>query len=176
MSVRAQAETAWPALIAVLRRAENAGCDAGEMLSSLASQRELRTARSISEVLAWRIGRHLAARPGPEAHEAAPPTEGVLPWLDSPGPSPALDAAGTGIARYLEEAADLIGARVGDLASDAVRHRPPWMLTLGLPRQDPDGERQWLRHVAIVAAYREQFKVTTDDPRQVLGPYQSPGS
>jgi hypothetical protein len=49
------------------------------------------------------------------------------------------------------------------------------MLPLGLPRQDPDGERQWLRHVAIVAAYREQFKVTTDDPRQVLGPYPESG-
>jgi hypothetical protein len=175
MSARAQAETAWPALIVALHRAENAGHDADVLLSSMASERELRTARSISEVLAWRIGRHLAARPGPEAHEAAPPTEGVMPWLASPGPSPALDAAGTGIARYLEEAADLIGARVGELAAAAVRQRPPWMLPLGMPPEAPGTGREWLRHVAIVAAYREQFKVTTDDPRQVLGPYAESG-
>jgi hypothetical protein len=54
---RAQAELAWPALIAALRRAENGGHDAAELLSAVASARELATARSVSEVL--------AARPGP---------------------------------------------------------------------------------------------------------------
>jgi hypothetical protein len=29
--------------------------------------------------------------------------------------------------------------------------------------------------VAVVAAYRDQHKVTSDDPRQVLGPYAEPG-
>ena len=31
------------------------------------------------------------------------------------------------------------------------------------------------RHVGVIAAYRDQHKVTTDDPRQVLGPYAEPG-
>jgi hypothetical protein len=172
MSARAQAETAWPALIAALHRAENAGHDAEVLLSSVASERELRTARSISEVLAWRIGHQLAATPDAAAREAAPSSEEVLPWLASP----LLDAdAGTGITRYLGDAADLINERVGDLASAAVRHRPPWMLPLGVTPQDPEAERQWLRHVAIVASYRDQFNITTDDPRQLLGPYPESG-
>jgi hypothetical protein len=28
---------------------------------------------------------------------------------------------------------------------------------------------------AIIAAYRDQYKVTSNDPRQVLGPYAEPG-
>jgi conjugative relaxase-like TrwC/TraI family protein len=175
VSARAQTETAWPALLGALRRAENAGHDAGEMLAAVASERELRTARSISEVLAWRIGRQLATRPEPETIEATPPTEEVLPWLAGPGSSPVVDVAGSGLGRYLDEAAELISTRVDELAAAAVRHRPPWMLPLGMPPEDPDAERQWLRHVAIVAAYREQFKVTANDPRQVLGPYAESG-
>ena len=60
---RAQSEVAWPALIAALRRAENAGYSPADALTHVATARELRTARSISEVLAWRINRHLAAHP-----------------------------------------------------------------------------------------------------------------
>jgi hypothetical protein len=86
-------ETAWPALIAALRRAENAGCDPAAALSSAATTRELRTARSISEVLAWRIGRHLAATGSPDRGDSAAstPAAGLLPWVASPPiPSPAI--------------------------------------------------------------------------------------
>jgi hypothetical protein len=75
----------------------------------------------------------------------------------------------------LAEAGDLITARVDELAATAVRHRPPWMLPLGQPPADPEAERQWVSHVAIIAAYRDQHKVTSDDPRQVLGPYPESG-
>ena len=73
LAERAQAETAWPALIAALRRAENAGYDPADALTRTATARELRTARSVSEVLAWRINRHLAA------HSAAPADAGTTP-------------------------------------------------------------------------------------------------
>jgi hypothetical protein len=78
------------------------------------------------------------------------------------------------MARYLEDGSGLIAARVDELAALAVRQRPPWMLPLGQAPADPELERQWLRHVAIIAAYREQFEVTTDDPRQILGPTPNP--
>jgi hypothetical protein len=98
-----------------------------------------------------------------------------LPWVPSPRPSP--DGSGNaGIARYLDEATALIAARVDELVSTSIRFRPGWTLPLGQAPTDPDLERQWLRHVAIVAAYREQFKITTDDPRQILGPYAEPGT
>jgi hypothetical protein len=144
------------------------------VLASAAGERELRTARSVSEVLAWRIGRNLVADPGSETPASTPLAEEILPWLAGPVPSLTPDSD-TGIARYLDEATDLISTRVDDLAAAAVRHRPPWMLPLGLPPDDPDAERKWLRHVAIVAAYREQYKVSTEDPRQLLGTYAETG-
>jgi hypothetical protein len=30
-------------------------------------------------------------------------------------------------------------------------------------------------HTGIIAAYRDQYQITTDDPRQILGPYPEPG-
>jgi hypothetical protein len=169
-----QADPAWPQVVLRLQDAEASGWDPARLLAVVAAQRELGSADSVAEVLAWRIDGYLAADPGSGTLAATPLAEECLPWLASPDPSPLPDGD-TSIARYLDEAAGLISARVGDLATAAVRHRPPWMLPLGLPPDDPDVERQWLRHVAIVAAYREQFKVTTDDPRQVLGPYAESG-
>jgi len=49
------------------------------------------------------------------------------------------------------------------------------MSLLGQPPANPEHAREWLRHVGVIAAYREQHKVTSDDPRQVLGPYAEPG-
>ena len=79
------------------------------------------------------------------------------------------------LAAYLGDAADLIAGRVNALADTAVRRRPPWATALGQPPDDPGLAREWHRHVGVVAAYRDQHKVTTDDPRQVLGPYAEPG-
>jgi hypothetical protein len=80
------------------------------------------------------------------------------------------------ISGYLAEAAGLISSRVDEITSSAVRHRPPWMQALGQPPDHPELERQWLRAIAIAAAYREQFAVKTDDPAQPLGPHAEPGT
>jgi conjugative relaxase-like TrwC/TraI family protein len=207
---RAQGEVAWPALIAALRRAENAGYDPADALTRTATGRELRTARSISEVLSWRINRHLAAHPADPAittsapnsttttvapvatAQSAAPADGqdhspgcrntaadsltapLLPWV--PGPRHVQpDGAAPSLSAYLSDAATLIAARVSDLADTAVRLRQPWTSALGQPPADPDRARQWLRHVGVVAAYRDQYKVATDDPRQALGPYAESG-
>jgi hypothetical protein len=85
---RAQSETAWPALIAALHRAENDGQDPVSLLTLATAARELRTARSVSETLAWRVSRRLAARraPGGEGTEREETARGVreenaLPWV-----------------------------------------------------------------------------------------------
>jgi len=93
-----------------------------------------------------------------------------------PGPRHiSADRASAPLRTYLDEAAALITARVNDLADTAVPHRPPWMSQLGLQPADPDHAREWLRHVAVVAAYRDQQAITTDDPRQMIGPYAESG-
>jgi hypothetical protein len=49
------------------------------------------------------------------------------------------------------------------------------MTPLGQPPHDHQAERQWRTHIAVIAAYPDQHKITTTDPRQVLGPYAEPG-
>jgi conjugative relaxase-like TrwC/TraI family protein len=194
---RARSETAWPALLAALRRAESAGRDPAAVLSSVAAVRELRTARSISEVLAWRMGQHLAtltaartnATPPASPSEVSSPNPGQIPadtrvtataqraalppWLADPVPG--ADGESTSLSAYLNDAAALITARISYLADAAVRHRPPWMNLLGVQPDDPVRAHEWLRHIGVIAAYRDQHKVTSDDPRQVLGAYAEPG-
>jgi hypothetical protein len=171
---RAQAETAWPALVTALGRAEHEGHDAAPLLSSIANARELRTARSISEVLAWRIGRRLADQAADGAADAAPSAaiNRPLPWVAGP---PVFAADAPPLARYLREASDLISARVGELADIAVRHRPAWMNLLGQAPDDPVQAQEWLHHVAVIAAYRDQFNIADESPRQVLGACREPG-
>jgi hypothetical protein len=173
---RAQKETAWPALIAALRRAENAGHDAATLLASAVRSRDLRTARSISEVLAWRIGRHIATQPDLAPAPPSPSAEGkgLLPWVAVPPQAPDTDDSAS-LAGYLNDAAALIATRVNELADTAIRERPAWMSMLGQQPADPASKDEWLRHIAIIAAYRDQHQVTSDDPRQVLGPYREPG-
>lgn len=75
---RARGEVAWPALIAALRRAGDDGQDPGVVLASVLAARNLRGARSVSEVLAWRVGRCLAARPA-----LSSPSAPTVPAADS---------------------------------------------------------------------------------------------
>jgi hypothetical protein len=42
------------------------------------------------------------------------------------------------IRQWLTEAGNLITARVDELAATGVRHRPPWMLSLGQPPETPN--------------------------------------
>ena len=175
---RARAEAAWPALIAALRRAENAGYSPADALTRAATARELRTARSVSEVLAWRINRHLAsaAADGPRApgrhstQAAGSRAAALLPWVPGPRQVPA-DAQAAPLTAYLGEAADLITSRIQTLADTAVRLCQPWTGALGHPPDDPGRARDWLRHVASSPPTATSYKITTDDPRQVLGPY-----
>lgn len=187
---RARREVAWPALVAALRRAENAGFDPVDALTRTATSRELRTARSVSEVLAWRISRHVAAHPActlpaaaepeaaataespaPDATRAEPP----LPWVPGPRLVPARADEARPLTGYVGDAASVITARVAELADIANLYRPPWMSLLGEQPTAPYRAREWRRHVAVIAAYRDQHNVTADDPRQVLGPYAEPG-
>jgi conjugative relaxase-like TrwC/TraI family protein len=173
---RARSEKAFAALIAALRRAENDGHDAAGLLTEVGGTHELRTARSISEVLTWRIARRITPGPGEAPGTPAPAAnqdQKVLPWL---APTLARDTtAGTAMTAYLNDTATLISTRVSELAERAVRDHPAWISMLGpQPGAAEDGE-QWLRHASVIAAYRDQHQVTSDDPRQVLGPYPEPG-
>ena len=220
---KVHAETSWPAVQAALRRAEKAGYEPAAILAAAARTRELRTARSISEVLAWRIGRYLAAQPGPvpadteewrtlawtlkaaenngtpaqtllrdvrhtrnlsdilvtvqhSVLQRPPPADdltGLPPWLA--GPVRHRTRTDDRLSRYQYDATALIAGRMRHVAEAAQRDKPSWMSMLGpSPAGDPR-RHEWLRHIGIIAAYRDQHQVSSDDPRQVLGPYVEPG-
>jgi hypothetical protein len=146
--------------------------------AALSASETITTAQEAAGSLATLIPRYLhAVRQAvgiahPET--AGPSVAHLLPWV--PGPQRvSTDRASVPLRSYLDDAAALITARVNDLADTAVRHRPPWMSLLGLQPADPDHAREWFRHVAVVAAYRDQQSITSDDPRQVIGPYAEPG-
>jgi hypothetical protein len=174
------APTTWAASAAGLTLALMAGTRAVTAVSAVWEMAQSRCrvsiARraSVSEVLAWRIGRYLAVHAEARREQAngCAPADWVLPWLPTPLAAP---DTSEGMARYLGDAHGLIAARTDELGKAAVRERPAWTVPLGLPPEDTATEAQWLRHVAIIAAYRDQHKVTSDDPRQVLGPYVEAG-
>ena len=96
------------------------------------------------------------------------PVSTPLPWLP---PVPTGAASGSRDTGYLEEAAALIDNRVDQLAETTLRDHPAWLSALGRPPQDPDRYAAWLANITIVAAYRDQCRVTVDDPRDVLCPH-----
>jgi hypothetical protein len=130
--------------------------------------RETTSADSMAEVLTWRIDAILKTTPSkPTEADLYQPGPTLPPWL--PPPPPAADRAP--LARYLTEAANLISVRTGDLTETALRDRPPWLTSLGQPPSTLYQHQQWLRHVAVVAAYRDQCGITNNDPAQPIGPH-----
>lgn len=133
---KARRESAWPALTAALRRAETAGHHPADLLRAVAAQRPVDGVDSISQVLAWRINRHLADAPVPatdaRAAHAEPRTWNVLAWTLK-----AAENAGHDVRTILAgtSGADLgaIHSRVQHLvraaakASAGVSHLPPWI-------------------------------------------------
>ncbi|MFG1879514.1 MobF family relaxase [Sphaerisporangium sp. NPDC049003] len=95
-----------------------------------------------------------------------------LPWLITGGPHRDPDHQ---LVRYMGQAEALISARVRHLADITTSTRPAWSTPLGDAPQELHPQTEWTRHVGIIAAYRDQQKVLTNDPRQILGPYPEPG-
>ncbi|WP_328654445.1 relaxase domain-containing protein [Micromonospora sp. NBC_00330] len=209
---QATGEPAWPALTAAIRRAEHAGHDALTAVATAALARPLHDARSLSEVLAWRLNRHLDTTPPPvevgttdgwrtlawtlkaaEAHghpaeqlltAARPgsdldsirhqlhnltrpaPEAGPVPWLDAT--SRTTDNA---LTAYLEDATRLIQNRVNEVTDRALTEQPAWLTGLQSDATQPNEHPTWRTHVATIAAYRDQYQITSDDPDQPIGPY-----
>ena len=142
--------------------------------AALPATETIATAQEEAGSLATLVPRYLHAARTAHLETAGSPVTDLLPWV--PGPQCiSADRASVPLRAYLDDATALITARVNDLADTAARHRPPWMSHLGLQPADPDRAREWLRHLAVVAAYRDQHKITTDDPSQIVGPYAEPG-
>ncbi|MFF2075450.1 MobF family relaxase [Kitasatospora sp. NPDC058162] len=225
---RARNENTWPALTAALRRAETTGHEPAALLRQAAERRSLAGADSLSQVLAWRIGRQLAANAPATAEQQSDRAEAelwrTLAWnlkaIENTGTTaetalsevtgrtalpellqhtqrqvlahtraasgradlpawisavPRSTAANPLHHEYLTDSAALIANRLSVLADRTVEHRPEWSRTLGEAPTDPTQRAQWQQHLAVVAAYRDQYRVTDDNAIQPAGPYIEEG-
>jgi conjugative relaxase-like TrwC/TraI family protein len=149
---------AWRALAWTLKAAENRGLPADLLLAPT---------KTGSDLDGIRQQIHAYTRPQPAT--------GPLPWLTATAVEPQ-----TAYGQYLRDAGSLIEQRVHEVSMRAVSDRPAWLASLGTagstaPSTAPE-HGTWMRHVGVVAAYRDQHHVTTDDPAQPLGAYQATGS
>jgi hypothetical protein len=159
-------------VVRALHEAAASGWPPRQLLAAVVDLRELDTARSIAEVIAWRIDAYTTDRAAPQQLDR--PT--LLPWIGPAlTPESASSNADRQITEYLRAAAHMISTRIRALTNHAVRTRPPWISAFGVGPDDPVQHQEWLRHIGIVAAYRDQYRVSYDDPRQILGPYAEPG-
>jgi hypothetical protein len=127
-------------------------------------------------VIAWRIDAYISDRPAPARSGELRETSFLPPWITGPAEAASrVSEADRQVAAYLNFTADAIQKRVYSLAAGAIRIQPAWVEVLGCPAGGHARYEEWLRHVGVVAAYRDQFQVAADDPRQVLGPYPEPG-
>jgi hypothetical protein len=144
------------ALVAELRRAEANHHDVRRLLPRVVAERSLLDAEDVVAVLSHRVARAAAKPIGSGMPDLI---AGLIPEARGPVPDDVRAA--------LDERRDLIEARAQALAETAVRHRAPWVLRIGeQPLGSSDRER-WIRHLAVVAAYRDRYGITSRNP---LGP------
>ncbi|MET8160368.1 MobF family relaxase [Sphaerisporangium sp. NPDC005289] len=160
---------AWPSAVTALTQAEARGWPVRHLLAVTARDDDLLTAETPGRLLAWRIRDHVESHPAPP--QAAPEST-LLPWLIT---GRYIGEGDPQLVRYVAEADELISARVRHLTGITISTRPVWSTPLGSAPADSHQRHQWERHLGVVAAYRDQQKVTTDDPNQILGSYPGPG-
>ncbi|MEV8509668.1 MobF family relaxase [Actinoplanes sp. NPDC051475] len=157
------ANPAMPALAARLHALAAAGYNTENVLATVASERELNSAHDTAAVLSWRIDQaYRDLQPDP-AVALSPAQAGTYTQR-----APAVDGD---IGDALRQVATICDSRIDALARQAAAERPVWATKLGpLPDDDP-GRRQWTGRAAVIAAYRDRYTITGDDP---IGPEPSP--
>jgi conjugative relaxase-like TrwC/TraI family protein len=153
------ADPAMPALAAHLEALAAAGYDPIQVLTAVASERELHTARDTAAVLAWRIDQAFG--------DIQPdPTVALSPGQAGTYTQHAPTADGD-ISTAVRQVAAICDTRIDALAHQAADQQPAWTTALGpLPAGEP-GRRHWLASAAVVAAYRDRYHITGDQP---IGP------
>jgi conjugative relaxase-like TrwC/TraI family protein len=156
---RIAAEDGAATLARVLRRAELAGHDPAHVLHQAVTERDLRGARQLSNVLYDRITTNprLSLDPVGDTYTDRAPT------TDDPDDQRFITA--------LTHAAD---TRQANLGAHAVEQPPAWALeAFGPSPTDPDARQSWEKRAGIVAAHRELSDHT--DPTTPIGPPPKPG-
>lgn len=162
-------EQGWSALQAVLHDIHDTGTDPAPLLATRAAERDLDTARSVAEVLHYRL---TADMPDPVPTPSRP---SQLPgWIASP-PEPDLDEgedrspADAELGDWLRVRAQDLAERVETLGQQTAQQQPAWAAQLGDVPEDPIEREMWVLRAGQVASYREAFGVPATDT-SLLGP------
>ncbi|WP_433458304.1 MobF family relaxase [Micromonospora sp. CA-248212] len=154
VTIRAASESAWPALAAAVRRAEYAGHHPAEVLQHAYAQRELATADSLSEVLAWRIGRYL------DNHPATGPNDPENTWNQLAWALKAAEGAGTDTSIVFAKVQGVVTPEelLRYLEASTRSHNQPATHTADLPPWlSPATETGDARYTEYLADAREQI-------------------
>jgi hypothetical protein len=137
----------------LLRLAELAGHNPEPVLAQAISASELATARSIAQVLHWRIIQRHGDKLTPQADSWRERT----PTGDDP------------VSKYALDVAEAMDSRCAQLGEQAAAQPPRWAEeALGPVPEHTPGYAQWCNAAGVVAGYREQYQTGTDtDP---IGP------
>jgi hypothetical protein len=142
-------------LLTAIRDAEARGLDMERSLPRLVADRSLDDAEDIAAVIRDRIERWADAN-GSRRRTGTDLIAGLIPR--------AVGVTDTDMARGLQERAEALQRRAGELAERAVDQKPLWLRQLGVRPSDPLAAERWLEAVQTIAAYRERWNVG-DDPR-----------
>jgi conjugative relaxase-like TrwC/TraI family protein len=151
------ASEAFGPLVVALRRADALGVDLAAVIPRLVAERELDTAEDVAAVLRERVERWLASC------DAIPRRQGFIAGLHPK----ARHVVDPDLRRALDERAELLDRRAATLAEQALAGRADWVGRLGAAPSDPGRRAMYLRCLATVAAYRDQWSIASPDP---LGP------
>ncbi|MBB6037725.1 MobF family relaxase [Phytomonospora endophytica] len=76
---------------------------------------------------------------------------------------------------HLTDSATAINDRISHLTDTVLATHPAWASALGQAPTDPVARRTWQECVGVIAAYRDQFQITSNDPAHPLGAYPEQG-
>jgi conjugative relaxase-like TrwC/TraI family protein len=153
-------DQATPALYRLTHALQREGHDVEQVVRDAVHRRELDSAQSVAEVLHWRISSEV----GPPAPKDITFTRTRYADQVPAGDTPEHD--------YLRRLAEVMDRRVDDLSARQVQNPEPWALRyLGDVPDDPIQRITWSDRAGRVAAYREQYGVST--PEDAIG--EAPG-
>lgn len=125
------------------------------LLPRLVAERGLLDAEDVTAVLSHWMAKAAAK---PNGNRTPDFIAGLIPAARGPVPDDVRAA--------LDERRDLIEARAQSLAATAVRQCAAWVLGIGEQPLERSDRQLWLRHLTVVAAYRDRYGITT---RTLLG-------
>jgi len=155
-----RASAAYGPLQAAFRDAEARGLDIEAALRRLVAGRSLADAVDVAAVLHGRVDRWTQAAGG-RNRQADNLIAGLIPRIQR--------VSDPEVAHALIERDQAMEGRARSLADQAVESGESWIQRLGTPPASPARRERWIREVSTIAAYRDRWHLSGQNPVGKLG-------